>query len=352
LLAIGFAVLERLNFKESIRQFTIVTVAMLISLLIPAIIAKWHFLRRISWVYAIVGIVPLLIVLIRSRIVFGAKITLDLGFFSIQPSEFVKVIFVFFVAAILSKRPGFRTVAVTTVIAAVYVVVLVLSTDLGAALLFFITYLVMLYVASGKAIYGLAGLAAGGAGGFIGAKLFPHVQNRILAWKSPFEHYQTIGNQVANSLIAVAAGGWLGVGLGRGYPMLVPLADKDFTFAAIVEELGGVFGICLILVYMSCFVMFINISVQIKHRFYKLVALGLSSIYGFQVFLTVGGAIKLIPSTGVTLPLISYGGSSILMMIILFAIIQGIYVLKLEGEEDDYAALNTYTTLDEDEETF
>lgn len=364
LLVIGFAVLERLNFNESIRQFTIVTISMLLSLLIPAMIAKWQFLRRISWIYAIVGIVPLLVVLVRSRLVFGAKITLDLGFFSVQPSEFVKVVFVFFVAAILSKRPRFRTVVWTTVISAVYVVILVLSTDLGAALLFFITYLVMLYVGSGRAIYGLAGLAAGAGGGFVGAKLFPHVQNRIMAWKSPFEHYQDVGNQVSNSLIAIAVGGWFGVGLGRGYPTLVPLADKDFTFAAIAEELGGIFGICLILVYMSCFVMFINISVQIKHRFYKLVALGLSTMYGFQVFLTIGGAIKLIPSTGVTLPLISYGGSSILMMIILFAIIQGIYVLKLEGEEEDYAAIDRFTTEyeyparyeytedDEDEETY
>ena len=106
-------------------------------------------------------------------------------------------------------------------------------------------------------------------------------------------------------------------------------------FSAICEELGGIFAICLILVCMSCFIMFINISMKLTNRFYRLVALGLGTTYAVQVFLTIGGATKLIPLTGVTLPLVSYGGSSVLSTLILFAIVQGLYMLRRDEEEQD-----------------
>ena len=110
----------------------------------------------------------------------------------------------------------------------------------------------------------------------------------------------------------------------------------DFVFAAIAEEMGVVFAICLIFVCISCFLMFFNISMQIKDNFYKLIALGIGTLYGTQVFLALGGVTKFIPSTGVTLPLVSYGGSSLLSTIILFAIIQGLYVLQVdEGEVNE-----------------
>ena len=123
------------------------------------------------------------------------------------------------------------------------------------------------------------------------------------------------------------------MGLGEGMPGVIPVAESDFIFSAICEELGFFFGICIILVEISCFIMFINISLKMQRRFYKLAALGLSIEYIFQVFLTIGGVTKFIPSTGVTLPLVSYGGSSVISTVILFSIIQGMYVLNGDKEE-------------------
>ena len=133
------------------------------------------------------------------------------------------------------------------------------------------------------------------------------------------------------------------MGLYQGAPTKIPIVESDFIFSAICEELGGLFAICIILVYISCFVMFINISLQLTRPFYKLLAIGLSAGYAFQLFLTVGGVIKFIPHTGVTLPLISYGGSSILSTIIIFAVIQGLYLLKQkESEEQMYEEQQEY----------
>ena len=136
------------------------------------------------------------------------------------------------------------------------------------------------------------------------------------------------GYQICQSLFAIGTGGWFGAGLNQGQPEKIPVVEQDFVFSAISEELGGIFSLCLIMVCMSCFLMFLNIAMQLKDSYYKLVALGLGTTYGFQVFLTIGGVIKFIPSTGVTLPLVSYGGSSLFGTIIIFAIIQGFYISR------------------------
>ena len=124
------------------------------------------------------------------------------------------------------------------------------------------------------------------------------------------------------------------MGFCEGTPEKIPVSKTDFIFSAICEEMGVFFGICIILVEISCFIMFINISLKIENRFYKLTALGLSVEYMFQVFLTIGGVTKFIPSTGVTLPLVSYGGSSIVTTFLLFSIIQGLYIIKRNDEEE------------------
>ena len=126
----------------------------------------------------------------------------------------------------------------------------------------------------------------------------------------------------------LGTGSWLGLGLYKGAPEKIPVVAQDFIFSAISEEFGGVFAVCLILVCLSCFLLFLKISMEISDQFHRLVALGLGTLYGFQVFLTIGGVTNFIPSTGVTLPLVSYGGSSILSSIIVFAIIQGLYIMK------------------------
>jgi cell division protein FtsW (lipid II flippase) len=232
-------------------------------------------------------------------------------------------------ASKLSHDTSFKSVVVTSVVAALHVMILVLSTDLGTALVFFVAYLVIVYVATRRPLYPLVGMLGGSFAAVIAYHLFAHVRKRVEAWKNPFLVYDTSGYQIAQGLFAIGAGGWFGTGLFHGRPETIPVASKDFIFAAICEEFGGVFAMCLILVCMSMFLLIVNISMELrKNTFYKLVAIGLGAEYAFQVFLTIGGVTKFIPMTGITLPLVSYGGSSVMSTIILIAIIQGLYILR------------------------
>ena len=140
------------------------------------------------------------------------------------------------------------------------------------------------------------------------------------------------GYQICQSLFAIGTGGWFGLGLNQGMPNKIPVVSKDFVFAAISEEMGGVFALCLIMVCVSCFFMIINVAMLLKDNFYRLTAVGLGTLYALQVFLTIGGVIKFIPSTGVTLPLVSYGGSSLLSTMIVFGMIQGLYIANATKE--------------------
>ena len=252
---------------------------------------------------------------------------------SIQPSELVKIIFVFFVASSFKLSLEFKDIVITTAIAAFHVLILVVSKDLGAALIIFVVYLVMLYVATRQPLYILAGLGAGSAASVVAYHLFNHVRVRVVAWKDPLAAYDNGGYQVVQFLFAIGNGGWFGMGLFQGAPETIPVATSDGIFAAISEEMGLLFALCMILICLSCYVMFLNIAMQLRSMFYKLVALGLGTCYIFQVFLTIGGETKFIPLTGVTVPLVSYGGSSLISTVIMFAIIQGLYILREDEEE-------------------
>lgn len=334
LLCIGFIMITRLDYDNAIKQFVVVAGSMTVSLIVPVIIRKLRILSDWTWLYAGVGVAALLFVAVLGQTSYGAKLGFTIAGISVQPSEFVKILFVFFVAASLSKSTSFRDVVKVSVAAALHVLILVASTDLGAALIFFIVYLVMLYVASRQPLYMIAGLGAGSGAAFVAFHLFSHVKTRVVAWQDPFAVYNEGGYQVAQSLFAIATGGWFGMGLYQGMPDQIPVAESDFVFSAISEEMGLIFSLCLILVCVSCYVMFLNIAMQIYNLFYKLIALGLGTCYIFQVFLTIGGVTKFIPSTGVTLPLVSYGGSSILSTLIMFGIIQGLYILREDEEEE------------------
>lgn len=334
LMMIGFIMLTRLSVDFAIKQFKIAIISMIVTLMIPYLISRLKFFRHLSWMYAIAGITLLGTVAVLGAVSHGAKLSFTVAGITIQPSEFIKIIFVFFVAAMYYESTEFAQVVKTTIIAALHVVVLVLSKDLGAALIFFIAYMVMLYVATKKVYYFLGGLLCGCLASVVGYYLFNHVRVRVLAWQDPLARFEREGNQVSNSLFAIGTGGWFGMGLNQGLPNKIPEVKQDFIFSAISEELGGIFALCLILVCISCFLMFLNIAMQMKDSFYKLVALGLGTIYGFQIFLSIGGNIKFIPSTGVTLPLISYGGSSLLSTLIIFSIIQGLYLLREREEKE------------------
>lgn len=328
LLTIGFVVLTRLDRTKAIKQFLIVTVSLAIMMAIPSLIHQIKILRHLKWVYAFAGMASLAVVLILGQTTYGSKISYSIGGITFQPSEFVKILFVFYVASALYASSTFFEVAISAVFAAAHVMILVLSKDLGSALIFFVVYVMMVYVASKNGLY----LVAGGVGGMLAAylawRLFTHVQVRVQAWKDPWSVIDSAGYQITQSLFAISSGGWFGLGLYKGTPDSIPFVEADFIFSAIAEELGIVFAVCTILICISCFIMFMNIAVRLCDKFYQMIAFGLGVTYIFQVFLTIGGGSKFIPLTGVTLPLISYGGSSVLTTILMFAIIEGLYMIR------------------------
>lgn len=327
LLSIGFIMLTRLSYDKAVRQVVFVGIACLLAAIIPWMISKCLWLRRFGWIYGVVGIGLLLVVLLLGKINHGAKNWLEIGFISIQPSEFVKILYVFCIAGLLHEGRDFKRVCAVTVMAAANVMILVVQKDLGGALIFFVTYIFMLYVATLNPLYMIGGLAGGSVAAVVAYRLFSHVRVRVVAWRHPFDYIDKEGYQVTQSLFAIGTGGWFGMGLMQGLPSSIPVVDSDFIFAAISEEMGGLFALFLILIYINCFIVLIRISLKIEDKFYSLLSVGFSVMFGFQVFLCIGGVIKFIPSTGVTLPFISSGGSSVFSKIFMFMIVQGVYIL-------------------------
>lgn len=330
---VGFVILGRLASDYAVHQIILAAAAMVLCIFVPLIIEKFRILEKMGWYFAAIGIVFLMLVFVIGVEKYGSRNWISVGGIAIQPSEFVKILYVFFMASLLSQTTKFKHIVIISAVAAVHVVILVAEKDLGAALIYFVTYIFVLYVATTKVQYLGAGLAGGTLASIVAYHLFSHVKTRVQAWRDPWAEIRGGGYQVAQSLFAIGTGGFIGMGLGKGLPGSVPVVESDFVFSAISEELGGVFAICLIMVYLSSYIMFVNIAMKMKKQFYKLTAFGLSVVFIFQVFLCVGGVTKFIPSTGVTLPLISYGGSSIVTTIIIFSVIQGMYVLNGKEEE-------------------
>ncbi|MCD7725907.1 MAG: FtsW/RodA/SpoVE family cell cycle protein [Clostridiales bacterium] len=328
LLSVGFVILSRLSYEKAIKQFFIVTVSIIVGMVIPFFIHKLKFLKSLTWIYAAVGVAALGIVLILGSVTYGSKISYSIGGITFQPSEFVKILFVFFIASALYESQSFLRVALTAVLAGLHVLILVASRDLGSALIFFVVYVMMVFIATGRRFYLLLGSVGGCGAAVLAYHFFSHVQVRVQAWQDPFSCIDDAGYQITQSLFAISSGGWFGLGLFRGSPTSIPFVEADFVFSAVAEELGIVFSMCVILICISCFIMFMNISVRLQDKFYQLIAFGLGVTYIFQVFLTIGGGTKFIPMTGVTLPLISYGGSSVLTTLIMFFIIEGLYIIR------------------------
>ena len=336
IMSVGFVIQARLGMETAIKQFIIAVGSTLICFIIPVVIRRMRMMSQLGWVYGIVGIVLLAGVFLFGRVTGGANLNLTIGGISFQFSEFVKITVVLFMAGMLQYRHDFARVVLVTVVAAVHVGILALSADLGAALIYFVAYIVMVFVATRNPGYVLLGLGGMAGASTIAYRLFAHVRTRVQVWRDPFADYEGTGYQIIQALFGVCAGGWFGTGLFQGNPEMIPLAYEDFTFAAICEELGILFAICLLLLCMGMYLLIVSISMKLENPFYRLVAIGLGTEYAFQVFLTVGGTTKFIPMTGITLPLVSYGGSSIMCTIIMISIIQGLYIMR-KDESDEIA---------------
>ena len=333
LLAVGMILMTRLDMDKAVRQLLIAAAAFVISLFIPAIMKSFRFLSKLGWIYVAVGIAALSAVLILGQVTHGSKISYTIAGITFQPSELIKITYVFFLAAFLGKSARFGQIFLSGVLAAIHVLVLVFSRDLGSALIYFVTYVLLITIASHKFIYlplGAAGCAGACA---VAYKFFSHVQVRVQAWKDPWSVIDDQGYQITQSLFAMSRGGLFGLGIGKGTPQDIPFVETDFIFAAMTEEMGILFSAGVIGVSILCFLNMVKLAGGLTDGFYKFLAAGFAMLYLFQIFLTVGGGTKFIPLTGVTLPFISYGGSSVMTSIFMFAVIQGIYTLRYREEE-------------------
>ena len=346
LLLIGYIMLTRLNFALAKKQFIIATASMILVSIIPMIMDRYKNLRKYGTAYGIIGIIALSSVFVIGVEQYGSVNWIRLFGITIQPSEFVKILFVFFIASMLSKGRDFKQVMITTAFACVHMGVLVLEKDLGGALIFFVIFIAMIYVGTGKISYLIAFIMGGATMAGLAFllfkdRLFDHVMVRVNVWKNPWADIRGTGYQITQSLFAIGSGGYFGSGLTKGSPDVIPVSESDFIFSAIAEEFGVIFAIFLILVCFSCFISFVTIAMRVRNRFYKTMAFGFAICYMFQTFLSIGGVTKFIPSTGVAIPLVSYGGSSVLSSLVMFSIMQGISTIenkeakKIEEERRD-----------------
>jgi len=292
---------------------------------------RWLRLYKYTWAAAGVGL--LLLTFVLGRDVNGARLTLDLGPVSGQPSELLKVILVIFLAGYLSENrallveqstrigpirlPPVPYLAPMVAMWALALGIVVVQRDLGAALLFFAVFLVLLYVATARVSYVAIGVLLFLGGSWLMYQLFGHVQERVDTWLDPFADPRDAGYQIVQSLYAFGRGGILGTGLGNGLPTVggrlpIPEIHTDFPFAALGEELGLIGVLAILGLYLVVIERGLRIAAAAADDFRALLATGLSLVVGVQAFIIAGGNLKLVPLTGITLPFVSYGGSSLL----------------------------------------
>lgn len=334
LTAVGLTLIYRLEPGDAFRQglWIVVGVAAFSGTLL-ALRHEYRTLESYKYLFGIGAIALLMLPALPGigETVNGARLWVDLGPIRFQPGEFAKLALIVFLAGYLREkrevlaqgRP--KDLGPLLVIWGATMLVLLETNDLGSALLYFGIFLGMLYVATARVLYvvGGLGLFVGGAVALYG--VVPRVEERISVWLDPWSDPQGGGYQLAQSLYSIANGGFWGTGLGRGTftttegTMLIPYANTDFIFAAIAQELGLVGAAGLLLVYMLVIVRGFRTALLAEDGFSKLLAAGLTFGFAIQTFIILGGIVRLIPLTGITLPFVSYGGSSIVANFVLLA---------------------------------
>jgi cell division protein FtsW (lipid II flippase) len=267
----------------------------------------------------------------------GARIWVSIGPINFQPGEFAKILLAIFFAGYLDERrtliaegerrfagfnlPEPRHLLPVAVAWAMSVVVMVGEKDLGSSLLFFTLFIVMLWIATERKGYLIGGAALFVAGAVIAYNLFDHVRTRVSIWLDPWDQYTTKGYQPIRGLFALGNGGYTGTGLGLGDPGAIPAAHNDFIFAALAEELGFLGATAIISAFVLMMGAGMRIALRAQRDFDKLLATGLTTILGVQTFIILGGVLRVVPLTGVTLPFMSYGGSSLVANYMLLALL-------------------------------
>lgn len=334
--SIGLVVICRINADDAVKQFALVlggSIAMALAMLLTR--RSRRFGKKAAWWLMGVSVVLLASTFVLGRTIAGARNWISLGPISFQPSEIVKVLFIAVSAYFLATRDKLVSFLPYVGYTAICVIVLVVSKDLGAALLIGGTFLIMFFAATGRVLLTLAGVGVLGVGAVASYHLFSHVRTRVEVWRDPWASYNGSGYQIVQGLLALASGGLLGVGLGRGMPGVIPAAETDYIFTVIGEEFGIIVGVMVIAFYLVFIVRGMLIALDTKDVFDMLLVFGCTAMLSLQSFIIIAGVIKLIPLTGITLPFISAGGSSMLASMLMLGVIEGVAVKN--GVRDEKA---------------
>ncbi len=331
LMDIGLMMLYRLNTDLASRQLIWNTIGIIMMIIMPKVLSAMPRLDKFRKLYIICAFALLIATLVFGFASGGSKNWIDIGPVGFQPSEIIKVFFVFYLASAFAVKPSLRKLIVPTVLSGAIVLILVGGqNDLGAALIFYMTFVVLLFIATSNYFYLLGGLAFISVAASAAYKLFSHIRVRVEAWQNPWLDVQDTGYQIAQSLFAICTWGITGNGFTRGYADTIPVVERDFIFAAICEEFGVIFAVGLIFIFMLILLEGARGAIENNNRFLSLVCAGFTALIAFQSFLIIGGVIKFIPLTGVTLPFVSYGGTSIVISYIIIAVMQ--WVIMRNGE--------------------
>ena len=344
LTAIGVVMIARIdksgNSSVGSRQLIWLCIALTLCGILVAVMRDYRVLRKYSYVNMVIGLILLLSPMIPGlgRNINGAKIWIRIGGYSLQPAEFAKLFLAFFFAAYLFDHrdqlavggkkmlglqlPRIKDLGPIIVVWIASMGVLIMQHDLGTSLMFFAMFVAMLYTATGRKSWIIIGLIAFAAGAVLAAGMFSHVGQRVDAWLHPFSNEQynkTPGGswQLVTGIFGLASGGMLGTGLGQGHPSLVTFANSDFIYASLGEELGLMGVLAILMLYLLIIASGFITAMKIKDGFGKLLASGLVFTMAFQVFTVVGGITLVIPLTGLTLPYMAAGGSSLIANYIL-----------------------------------
>lgn len=336
---IGYVMITRLSDRLAGLQTTWTVIGIGGYILTLLAVQRAPDLSRYKWSCFLAGAMLLLLPMVPGvgRTFGGARIWVSVGPINFQPGEFAKIALAIFFASYLAERreliatatwqvgpfhlPELRDLLPIALAWGFAVVVMVGEKDLGSSLLFFTLFVVMMWVATERASVLLIGLVLFAGAAFVSWSLFDHVKTRVSIWHDPWSQYTGKGYQIAQAMFAFADGGTAGTGLGLGNPQKIPAVQNDYIFAAIGEELG-LFGATAVLL---AFVLIIGAGLRIATRaerpFEKLLATGLTTIVGMQAFIIIGGVIRVVPLTGITLPFVSYGGSSLIANYVLLALL-------------------------------
>lgn len=329
LITMGVLLLCRIKLEYGIRQIMWVALggaAFFAAYVVYYNIRFWH---RMWFFYLAAGTGLFLATLLFGDTVNGSKNWISLGKLSFQPSEITKILFIMFLACYYSKawtKPflGVKPKWVTLLGTYLFIGFLVLQRDWGTILVLFSIYIFMIYVYEKG--FGFLAMNVGAASvvAVLGYHFLYHIQVRVSTWLDPWADISNKGYQITQSLFAIASGGYFGRGLGNGSPNYIPEVHSDFIFAAVCEEMGVFGGAAIIILFFLIAYRCFKISITAQDPFDKAVCLGLTLMFAVQTFIIVGGVIKMIPLTGITLPFVSYGGTSIVVNFISLGIIQAI----------------------------